>query len=120
MARPRNILDYKNVQSVSVAVLQDSTTGEIAGKIISNWTSNTSYTCTSQVFIYNPGAYGLTSLDSPAIGRASGGGYDKLSAAIYAAMRKGFDIQGKAFDGCGESAVIEYFARIGITYTSLC
>lgn len=131
----KNIFDYSHVKSVSAITLLDIKTRENAGKIIANWSDNPNGSvCTAQVIIYNEDNYGLTrktaketySDGSPmpqiAIGKAGGYGYDKLSSAIYAAMRKGFDwtFESPDFSGVGESGTRKFFESIGLQYVSIC
>jgi len=53
---------------------------EYAGRIVANWSNNPAGTvCTATVQIFDKGT---------ATGRAGGYGYDKLSAAIYEALKK--------------------------------
>jgi len=119
----KNIFDYKHVKQVSCYSLQDKTTKDITGKIIANWSDNPNgAVCTAQVILWNSNNYNLTQCSGEpiAIGKAGGYGYDKLSAAIDAAMHKGFkDYTGNAA-GRGESSIIEYFDSIGIICTRIC
>lgn len=128
MSRTKNIFDYSHVKQVSCFVLSDKETKEITGKIIANWSDNPNGSvCTAQVILFNNRKYGLEEKESKtrdgdyrpelAIDKAGGCGYDKLSAAIWYAMKKGFKDFGvgiTGFDGRGESAVIAYFDSIGI------
>jgi len=92
----RNIFDYKHVKSVSVYILQDKTTNEIRGKIISNFSDNPNGSvCTTQIITYdfltgNDPEFdnGLLVLNNPCIGKAGGYGYDKRSTALASALRK--------------------------------
>lgn len=119
----KNIFDYNHVKSVSASVLLDSK-GEIAGKIIANFSDNSNGSvCTAQVIIYKlpdtvkPKIKRYDSeflkddtFESPFIGKASGYGYDKLSTAIANAIR---DNTTKCppidFDGVGEGKTIAWF-----------
>ena len=96
----KNIFDYKHVKSVSaIALLKD---GKSAGKIICNWSDNPAGTvCTAQVCLWDGEFSGQVKqkhfkteyldcmLPAVMIGKAGGYGYDKRSAAISAALRKG-------------------------------
>lgn len=137
MATEKNIFDYSHVKSVSAKVLTDRETGKIAGKIVANWgDSSNGSTCTAQVIIFEPERYGLKPKrekynnpmlegcehDALCIGKAGGCGYDKFSAAVWYACRKGFLDFGVGltpFDGRGESAVQSYFESIGLGYHSV-
>lgn len=132
----KNIFDYSHVKSVSCIALIDKTSKEVAGKIIANWSDNPNgFACTAQVSIYHPEHYDLKTsysnkkyeysdgyIPNLAIGKASGYGYDKLSSAIYAAMRKGFDwtFEAPDFSGVGESGTRKFFESIGLQYVSIC
>lgn len=121
----KNIFDYSHVKSVSVLAIFDKDKN-LVGKIISNFSDNPNGSvCTSQVFLDDCTKYGLkapkqipysasaTMLkglthSKPLIGRAGGYGYDKLSSAIYDAMREVLK-EPPNFAGCGLSRVQEYF-----------
>lgn len=93
------------------------------GKIIANWSDNPNGSvCTAQVFLHidsdkivpkqrSVDLMGTpTLLDCPLIGKAGGGGYDKLSAAICYALRENtLELPPCTFDGCGMSAVSAWF-----------
>lgn len=131
----KNIYDCTHVKSVSCIVLINKTSREVAGKIIANWSDNPAGSvCTAQVIIYQSYLYRLTTRYSKekyqysddyipelAIGKARGYGYEKLSTAIYNAMRKGYewDFGYKPFAGVGESGTREFFALLGLDYVSL-
>lgn len=96
----KNIFDYQHVKSVSaVCLLKD---GKQVGRIVANWSDNPNGSvCTAQVCLWD----GVLSeqikkrhvktdfldceLSVVMIGKAGGYGYDKLSSAIYEALRKG-------------------------------
>lgn len=86
-SRPKRIFDYKHVAGVTaIALLKD---GKEAGKIIANWSDNPSGSvCTAQVFLYGQ-EWRTKPIDACMIGKAGGYGYDKLSQAIYCALRVG-------------------------------
>ena len=79
------VTQLKHCASVSVWVLQDATTLEIAGQIISNFSD--SNVCTTQAWIY------LGSLANDTSMRAScgGSGYDKFNSNICAIMSERFN-----------------------------
>lgn len=119
----KNIFDYSHVKSVSVSVLLDNK-GEIAGKIIANFSDNPNGSvCTAQVIIYklpktikpkikkyNTEFLEDSTFESPFIGKAGGYGYDKLSSAIAIAIRDNTtECPSIDFDGCGESKTIAWF-----------
>ena len=92
----KSIFDYKHVKSVSVYILQDKTTREIRGKIISNYSDNPNGSvCTTQIISYDylstfdsEEDHGLLVLANPCVAKAGGYGYDKESSALASALRK--------------------------------
>lgn len=78
----KTIYDYKHVKGVSaVALLKD---GQRAGKIVANWSDNPAGTvCTAAVILSIDGGEQVSG-----IGKAGGYGYDKLSSAIYEALKR--------------------------------
>ncbi len=77
----RSAFDCKHVKSVSCWALLWR--GELAGKIVADWSDNPAGSvCTCTVVIY---AGPLAELEK-ATGNAGGSGYDKLSAAFVSAM----------------------------------
>ena len=75
--------DYKHVKgTTAIALIKD---GKQAGKIVANWSDNPNGTvCTATVHIE---CWGESYVGT---GRASGYGYDKLSAAIYDALQNAY------------------------------
>lgn len=131
----KSIFDYKFVKSVSVAILVDKETKDVAGKIISNWSDNPAGTvCTSQVILWEPQKYGITPKREPyssrllegdydvsMIGKAGGYGYCKLSSSIATAINDNThgDTPPAKFGGVGESGIRDYFDAIGLTYSQV-
>lgn len=132
--KKKNIFDYSHVKSVTAWALIDTITNKPAGKVIANWSDNPNgSTCTAQVFIDNAESRGLTPktyhfqnslcdmvLDKPAIGKAGGYGYCKLSSAISEAFNNGFENANTNFAGVGEGAVREYLEARGLKVVSVC
>ena len=96
----RNIYDYKMVKGVSAIALLKA--GKPVGKIVANWSDNPAGSvCTAQVMLWDgPISEQIKKrqvktdflnceLSVVMIGKADGYGYDKLSAAISAALRVG-------------------------------
>jgi len=126
----KNIFDYKHVKSVSVYILQDKTTNEIRGKIISNYSDNPNGSvCTTQIISYDHRetviktsddrrVYPLV-LENPSIGRAGGYGYDKESSALsQALMKQGFSVR---FSGSGieSKQCQEFFDKYNLEIISI-
>lgn len=132
----KNIFDYSHVKSVRAIALIDMKTNKPCGKIIANFSDNPNGSvCTAQVIIHNPKDYGIApkreaihlyedkycEQDKNLIGRAGGGGYDKLSAAISYALRDNTtECPTQSFDGCGLSAAQTWFESLGITFFEVC
>jgi len=123
MSNKKSIFDYKHIKSVSVCILTDSK-GEYQGKILSNYSDNPNGSvCTSQIILYGeyekypnikPKVSKIPTFDlpisKPLIGKAGGGGYDKLSASIADAITTNCDIYPKVtFGGCGIGSVAKWF-----------
>jgi hypothetical protein len=133
--RTKNIFDYSHVKSVTAWALVDNTTKAPCGRIIANWSDNPNGSvCTAQVFINNAEERGLIKktyrsdndflkdidLDVPAIGKAGGGGYCKLSAAIKSAFYTGFENKSPDFGGAGVEAVKTYLKSLNIEVIAIC
>lgn len=93
----KNIFDMKHVKMVkAICLLKD---GKEAGKIIGHWSDNPNGSvCTAQVILWNDDRVkkvkekigeSVCEFDAVMIGSAGGYGYDKFSAAIESALRKG-------------------------------
>ena len=93
----RSAFDGKHVMMVAVAVLvhpDSDREGAYAGRIVANWSDNPAGSvCTATVSI-NSGPLAFIPNVS---GKAGGYGYDKLSAAIYDALRRARDGEGEAW-----------------------
>ena len=104
--------DCKHVRSVTaVALIRD---GEVKGKVIANWSDNPAGTvCTATVWCEVNGTWFCGT------GTAGGYGYDKLSAAIYDAFRRGghSDIL-KGHSG-GDGRQEQVFSELGYKYEAL-
>jgi hypothetical protein len=75
----KSAMEMKHPKGTTVFVLLDDKK-EYAGRIVANYSDNPSGTvCTATVQIFSKGTE---------TGRAGGYGYDKLSAAIYQALKK--------------------------------
>ena len=96
----KNIFDFKHVKSVSAIALYKE--GKSARKIICNWSDNPAgRVCTAQVCLWDKTISDQVTkkhlktefldcmLPIVMLGKAGGYGYDKRSAAISAALRKG-------------------------------
>ena len=81
------IFDYKHVKGTTAICLLNKSTGEYCGRIVANWSDNPAGTvCTCAVMLY--GNSPIQSGDYKAgMGKADGYGYDKLSQAIYFALK---------------------------------
>jgi hypothetical protein len=108
----KNFWELKHIKSVSAyAVLLD---GKPAGKILFHWSDNPAgATVTAAVAIFD----GPLSDLPMTTGTAGGLGYDKQSAAIYAALTKAAADPSEipAFHGSGMVAVIEWLQTLGYT-----
>lgn len=82
----KNILENKHVQSVSVLVLQNADTKEIAGKIISAYSD--SGICKTQAFIRSGK---LANPEHSLIAQCSGGGYNKLHSNLMSMFHPVFN-----------------------------
>ena len=87
--------------------------GEDAGKLLANWSDNRAGSvCTAQVFLYDGPLQPRFLSTGKAIGKAGGGGYCKLSAAISDALIAGIptlseverravhELSGRGADSC--------------------
>jgi len=96
----KNIFDYKHVKGVTAIALYKE--GKSARKIICNWSDNPAGSvCTAQVCLWDGEISEKVKqehtktefldchLPVTMIGKAGGYGYDKRSAAISSALRKG-------------------------------
>ena len=79
------VTQLKHCASVSVWILQDAITLEIAGKIISNFSD--AGTCTTQAWIYS----GSLASDTEMRASCGGAGYDKFNSNLCAIMSKRFN-----------------------------
>lgn len=83
----KSIFDYKHVKGTTAVCLLNAKTGEYCGRIVANWSDNPAGTvCTACVMLF-----GNTPIEgvehSHAQGKAGGYGYDKLSQAIWSALK---------------------------------
>lgn len=79
----KRVFDMSGPQSVTAYALIFE--GKPAGRILANWSG--SGNCTASVYIFAGPLFeaqkGAKKLDFGNIGRAGGGGYDKLSSAVW-------------------------------------
>ena len=106
------VYDMKHVKSVSAYALLYK--GKYAGRIVANWSDNPNGSVCTAVVMIHDGPF----RDMPVTtGKAGGGGYDKLSAAVHEAICKtvnkdsGLDIPD--LGGAGMSAVGEWLSKHG-------
>jgi hypothetical protein len=85
----KTIFDFKNVKGTTAVCLLNKKTGKFCGRVIANWSDNPNGTvCTAQVILFNNAPTARSKDDFVnSRGKARGYGYDKLSAAIYSALR---------------------------------
>ena len=79
------VTELRHCASVSVWILQDAETKELAGKIISNFSDGG--VCTTGIWIYG----GKLATDGSLQRSCGGSGYDKLNSNLCALMRSKFD-----------------------------
>jgi len=106
------VYDLKHVKSVSAYILLYK--GKYAGRIVANWSDNPcGSVCTAGVYIFD----GPFESMPTTTGKAGGGGYDKLSAAVRNALGKIVNEDSGLvlpdFGGAGMSAVSEWFGKHG-------
>lgn len=89
----KSIFDYSHVKGTTAICLLNKETGEYCGRIVANWSNNPAGTvCTACVMLYSNSP--IQPLIDPdfiychAIGKAGGYGYDKLSQAIWSALKQ--------------------------------
>ena len=100
----RSAYELSHVKSVSAMALTYG--GKHAGNIVANW--GDSNTCTLTLSIWAGPLKG-----DKATGRASGGGYDKWSAAFDDAARTSHpEMDIPHLNGCGVNAVIAWLESI--------
>jgi hypothetical protein len=74
--------DMQHAKNTSAwALMKD---GHMAGRMVANWNRGTYITCTATVILYDNSGFGFRQ----ATGTAGGYGYDKLSAAVYRALKE--------------------------------
>lgn len=104
----RSAFDGKHVKSVSAYVLAYN--GEMAGKIVANWSDNPAGSvCTASVYVYRGPLAELPATT----GRAGGYGYCKFSAAVADALSRVLVDYPQDMHGRGESAVEDWFRQYG-------
>lgn len=105
------VTQLKHCASVSVWVLQDATTLEIAGKIISNYSD--AGVCTTQAWIYS----GSLASDTFMRSSCGGSGYDKLNSNLCAIMSERFNYeQARDLDA---GLIQKWFASYGYLATNV-
>lgn len=121
----KNIFDFPHVKSVRAWALMLK--GEMAGKIVANFSDNPNGSvCAAQVIIWT-GPLSSKEIRPVALGKAGGYGYDKFSAAVSDSLQKlglGYDsLKDKVKDqkeiygmsGAGDSSVKAFFSKNGYT-----
>ena len=109
----KSAYEMKHTQSVTAIALFYE--GDYAGKIVANWSDNPAGSvCTATMGVWKgPLSY------MSGTGKAGGGGYDKLSAAIAdALMRAGLHDQCPVGSGAGNQR--QKLEELGYMYAEVC
>lgn len=106
----KDAFDGRHVKSVTAwAILHN---GEMAGRIVANWSDNPAGSvCTATVHIWGGPLEYLPAMS----GKAGGYGYCKFSAAVYDALNRAADVGQISMSGAGESAVSRWLESFGYT-----
>lgn len=85
----KSIFDYQHVKGTTAICLLNKETKEYCGRIVANWSDNPAGTvCTACVMLWGNSPVKTIKDYSHAQGKAGGYGYDKLSQAIWSALKK--------------------------------
>lgn len=107
------VTQLKQCKSVSVWVLQDAVTQEIAGKIISHYSD--AGVCSTEAWIYQGS---LANDDSPMQARCGGSGYNKFASNLCAIMSSKFETYADVRD-LDAGLIHKWFAKHGYVATQL-
>jgi hypothetical protein len=109
----KNIFDSKHVKGVKAWALLSN--GEMAGKVVANYSDNPMGTvCSASVIIWSGQLKDKITNDGVCIGKAGGYGYDKFSAACDSAIRK-MGLNPGDMNGRGAENVKAFLEKNGYT-----